>query len=170
MEKIKELLNELTALGFLVSVRHFTSNGKCKVHLEKGGYTGGRVFNPLDDEMVGLAIERFEELIACEKLEIQRKRSDVFNDDNYSDFSKQLALSNTLNELECELKKLEKAMKKATQTHLNAINKTSASHGNQGNEQARSQRRNVVDRLSVALMQYRHAIELHGLYPDKCKK
>ena len=166
MEKITILINELRLLGFDVATRYFSDGKKCKVFFSKGGYSGGKVFNPSDGEIVNLFIERLEELIASEKLEIQKKQSDVFNDDNYSDFSKQLALSSSLKELECELKKLEKAMEKATQAHLSAIEKTSKSHGNQGNGQARAQRRNVVDRLSVSIMQYRHAIELHRLYPN----
>lgn len=91
-------------------------------------------------------------------------RNDVDYDTWYSEWMKQLAKTNTLEELDAKLHGAKHEAKKAAAVHLRAIQKT---HSMSSNSQARAQARNATAAAGDYGIALRGAIEIHILFPDK---
>lgn len=90
-----------------------------------------------------------------------------FKYEDYSPWSRQLAKGYSKDQLESMLYGSKKDLTKATQSHLNAINKSSSM---QGNSQARAQSGNSVSGAYEKKNAIENALELYEYYPEFTKE
>ena len=83
--------------------------------------------------------------------------------DMYSEWSKQLAVNYTKDELQKQLTKCEMLTDKYAKSHLRAIERTTSM---QSNSQSRAQTRNVVVANYERKLALKNAIEIINLFPD----
>lgn len=91
----------------------------------------------------------------------------IFPYESYSLWSRQLANMYTFDELKKELSKCESNTEKYAKQHLDAIEATTSMTSQ---SQRRAHARSNVQGNYEKKCALRNAIELHDLYPEKCKK
>lgn len=98
--------------------------------------------------------------------EPQYTRHEIDFDTWYSSWSKQLAENYTLDELMDKFYGARAEGRRASASHLRAIERT---HSMTSNSQRRAQSRNVVAASGDYALALKGAIEIHKLFPEKAK-
>ena len=93
--------------------------------------------------------------------------SHIWKYDDYSNWSKQLALNYTIKEIEKKLNVCNGLRDRLSKSHLAAIEKT---HSNQSNSQRRAQSRNSMIGNYEEKSALENALEIYCYYPEKTKK
>lgn len=91
----------------------------------------------------------------------------IFKYEAYSDWSRLLAKTKTVQELEKEMGIANSKREKLAKSHFDAVKKTSSMSSN---SQRRAQSRNSMVGNYEKYNAYKNALEIHEYYPEKCKK
>jgi hypothetical protein len=97
----------------------------------------------------------------------QNNQPYIFPYETYSSWSRQLARTYTVAELQKEVNKYEGLSEKYAKQHLSSIQ---ASTSMNSQSQRKAHARNNVTFNYEKKQAYKNAIELHMYYPEKCKK